>query len=171
MPHVSSRKAVGFVYVSTRNTIIIGGHIFIRVLPVSPFSSCDAPGISRYTHPEGEPCTHMYGMSGRNHVCVFTFHIKPFFPPNIISIPRVRADSSCYREIQMMWSQSVKPRQTIKNREKRERKEKKKKRKRKQKRQVGVLNNVIQEDRKGKAEKRTTYVPKRDIIPVARTCL
>ena len=74
-------------------------------------------------------------------------------------------------EIQMMWSQSVKPRQTIKNREKRERKEKKKKRKRKQKRQVGVLNNVIQEDRKGKAEKRTTYVPKRDIIPVARTCL
>ena len=50
------RRAVGFIYVSTRNTII-GGDICIRVLPVSPFSPCDAPGISRYPHPEGEPCT------------------------------------------------------------------------------------------------------------------
>ena len=26
------------------------------VLPVSLFSPCDAPGTSRYPHPEGEPC-------------------------------------------------------------------------------------------------------------------
>ena len=50
------RRAVGFIYVSTRNTIE-GGKIFIRVLPVSSFSPCDAPGISRYPHPEGELCT------------------------------------------------------------------------------------------------------------------
>ena len=28
----------------------------LYVLPVSPFSPCDAPGISRYPHAEGEPC-------------------------------------------------------------------------------------------------------------------
>ena len=38
------RRAVGFIYVSMRNTII-GGNVCIRVLPVSPFSPCDAPGI------------------------------------------------------------------------------------------------------------------------------
>ena len=27
-----------------------------QVFPVSPFSPCDAPWISRYPHPEGEPC-------------------------------------------------------------------------------------------------------------------
>ena len=49
MHHVSSKKrAVGFIYVSTRNNII-GGKLCIRVLPVSPFSPCDTPGISRYT--------------------------------------------------------------------------------------------------------------------------
>ena len=35
------RRAVGFIYVSTRNTII-GGNICILVSPVSPFSPCDA---------------------------------------------------------------------------------------------------------------------------------
>ena len=30
------------------------------MLPVSPFSPCDASGISRYPHPEGEPCIYIY---------------------------------------------------------------------------------------------------------------
>ena len=34
--------------------------MFIRVLPVSPFSPRGAPAISRYPPPEGEPCT--YGL-------------------------------------------------------------------------------------------------------------
>ena len=51
---------MGFIYVSTRNTVI-GGKIFVRVLQVSAFSPFDAPGISRYTHPEGEPCIY-YGI-------------------------------------------------------------------------------------------------------------
>ena len=56
MPHVSSKKKSNEVnYVSTRDTII-DEKICIRVLPVSPFSPCDAPGVSRYPHPEGEPC-------------------------------------------------------------------------------------------------------------------
>ena len=56
------RRAVGSIYVSTRYTII-GGNLCIRVLPVSPFSPCDAPGISRcYPHPEREPCT-IYGIA------------------------------------------------------------------------------------------------------------
>ena len=59
MPHVASKKSSGVIYVSTRNTII-GEKIFMRVLPVSPFSPCDAPGISRYPHPEGEPCMYTY---------------------------------------------------------------------------------------------------------------
>ena len=53
------KRAVGFIYVSTRSTII-GGKIVVRVLPVPPFSPCDAPGISRYPHLEGEPCTCIY---------------------------------------------------------------------------------------------------------------
>ena len=28
------------------------------VLPACPFSTCVTPGISHYTHPEGEPCIH-----------------------------------------------------------------------------------------------------------------
>ena len=56
------RGAAGFIFVSTRNTIT-GGKICIRVLPVFPFSPCDAHGISCYPHPEGEPCVYVYNDS------------------------------------------------------------------------------------------------------------
>ena len=58
MLHVSLRRAVGLIYVSTRNTII-GGKLCILVLPVSPFPPCDARGISRYPHPEVESCIYI----------------------------------------------------------------------------------------------------------------
>ena len=39
----------------TRLVLRFTNHM-LRALPVTPFSPCDAPGISRYPHPEGERC-------------------------------------------------------------------------------------------------------------------
>ena len=36
----------------------------LRALPVTPFSPCAAPGISRNTHPEGNLVLHTYYMKG-----------------------------------------------------------------------------------------------------------
>ena len=60
MPHVSSKKSSGVCLREYAVTPLdIGERILIRVLPVSPFSPCDALGISRYPHPEGEPCIYI----------------------------------------------------------------------------------------------------------------
>ena len=58
MPHVSSKKSSG-VYLREYAQHHNRWEICIRALPVSFFFPCDAPGISRYPHPEGEASIHV----------------------------------------------------------------------------------------------------------------
>ena len=80
------RRAVGFICASKPNTII-GGNIFIRVLPVSPFSPYDAPGILRHPHPEGEPCK---GVFCTIRTETYRRYIPPVLPVPYTSVSSVR---------------------------------------------------------------------------------
>ena len=51
------RPIMCVVYVCVTRLVFRFTNNMLRALPVTPFSPCDAPGISRYTHPEREPCT------------------------------------------------------------------------------------------------------------------
>ena len=49
------------VYACVTRLVLRFTNGMLRALPVTPFSPCDAAGISRYTRPEGELCS-TYGM-------------------------------------------------------------------------------------------------------------
>ena len=51
------RPIVCTVYACVTRLVLRFTNSMLRALYVTPFSPCDAPGISRYTHSEREPCT------------------------------------------------------------------------------------------------------------------
>ena len=55
---MSSTNVCLVYYMCVTRLVLRFTNNMLRALPVTPFSPCDAPGISRYTHPEGgESCT------------------------------------------------------------------------------------------------------------------
>ena len=73
------RPIVCVVYACVTRLVLRFTNSMLRALPATPCSPCDAPGISRYTHPEGEPCKTYYVPYGnRVAISYFLFVVEKF---------------------------------------------------------------------------------------------
>ena len=66
----------------------------LRALPVTPFSPGNAPGISRFTHPQGEPGIYIYPAYVADHTGVmararpnrYQGNVSPRLPPRLCCV-------------------------------------------------------------------------------------